>query len=135
MRIKTRFYYHNKGKYFVYGGWMTMKGRHITNLGNMPVEPGGRSFYYDDTFYTIIFEHNDKVANLDANLIITEASYKTTQLEYLVKLSWFQQQKLRWMFKRHWLQQPGNMVHLVILGIIVTLAFMGFELIQHSARF
>jgi hypothetical protein len=132
MKIRTRFYYHNKGRYFDYGGWMVIHNRMLTSLGSLPVEEQGRSFYYDDTFYTITYEHKEQKGVLDANRIITESSYKTTQLEYLVKLNWVQQQKLRWMFRRHWLQQPGNMVHLFILGLIITLAFMGFELIQHT---
>ncbi|MEP7265144.1 MAG: hypothetical protein ABI772_11630 [Bacteroidota bacterium] len=130
MKIRTHFYYYNKGKHFVYGGTMVMQNRQLISLGELPVEPEGRPFYYDDTYHTFTYEHQDKKASLDANRIITESSYKTTQLEYLVKLNWIQQQKLLWMFRRHWMQQPGNMVHLVILGIIVTLAFMSFELIQ-----
>ena len=131
MRIKTRFYYHGKGKYFEYGGWMVINNRSLVHLGNLPIEAEGRSIYFDDTFHTLTYEQNNKKETLDANIIITESSYKATQSEYMVKLSWMQQQKLKWMFRRHWLQQPGNMIHLVILGIIVSLAFMGFELIQH----
>jgi hypothetical protein len=131
MQIRTRFYYHNKGRYFEYGGLMTIRNRIMVRLGDLPVEEGGRAFYFDDTFHTLTYQHQDKTATVDANCIITESRYKKDQNEYLVRLNWIQQQKLKWMFRRHWMQQPGNMVHLFILGAIVTLAFVGFELLQH----
>ena len=132
MRIKTRFYYHNKGNYFVYGGWMVLKDRQIVHLDKLPLVEKARPFYYDDTFYTITYESKEKKRVLDANTIITEAVYRTSQLEYLVKLNWVQRQKLLWMFRSHWLQQPGNVIHIAILGIMVTLAFVGFDYMNHK---
>ena len=131
MTIKTRFYYHDKGNYFVYGGWLVMKKRQLVKLGNIPIETEGRPFFYDDTFYTIAYEHKSRKGAVNTNRIITEAAYTTSQREYLIKLNWFQQQKLLWMFRRQWLQQPGNMVHLIIIGVIMTLAIMGLEIITN----
>lgn len=109
-----------------------LKNRQIVHLGKLPLEEKARPFYYDDTFYTITYEDKQRKGLVDANKIITEAIYRTSQLEYLVKLNWVQQQKLLWMFRRHWLQQPGNVIHIAVLGIMVTLAFMGFDYISHK---
>ena len=131
MRIRTRFYYQNKGGNYVYGGWMLLKNRQITQLGKLPLEDRGRRFYFDETYHTIHYSGRLKKGSVDANIIITEEDYRTSQAEYFVRLDYLQQQKLLWMFRRHWLQQPGNVVHIAILFLIITLAFVGFEYMHH----
>ena len=131
MKIKTKFYYHNDGKYFEKGGTLVLQKRHITKLGKLPLEKEGRSFYYDDTVFNITCEENERRYKVDINRIITEASYNKSQKEYLVRLNWFQKQKLVWMYKRHWLQQPGNVVHLFIFVLIISMAFIGFHFVSH----
>jgi hypothetical protein len=131
MRIRTRYYFHNKGKYYLFGGYMVIKDRQITRLGDTDLTPG-KSFYFDRTVHLITFEHNNRKGIVDANTIITESSYQAAQREFIVKLNWAQQQKISWMFKRHWLQRSTNIVHLAILFVLVTLAFMGIEFIHHK---
>jgi hypothetical protein len=131
MKIRARFYYHNKGKFFDYGGYMVLTNRSIERLGSIPIEDEGRPFYYDDTSFSITCENKNKKYLIEINRIITESSYKTTQKEYLIKLNWLQKQKLIWMFRRHWLQQPGNVIHLVVAMLIISMAFLGFEFITH----
>ena len=132
MKIKTNFYYRKKGSNFLYGGTMIMANRKLVHVGDLPIDEKGKAFYFSDTYHTIFYENNEANGSLEANRIITEASYGTSQQEYLVKLNWAQQQKLLWMFNRHWLQQPGIVVHLIVLGLIVSLAFLSFELIHHK---
>ncbi len=132
MKIKTKFYYLDKGKYFECGGQLVLDGKQIKKLGKLPIEEVGRSFYYDDTHFEITCERENKRFKRDINRIITESSYKTTQREYLTRLTWLQQQKLLWMFKRHWLQQPGNIVHLFISILIISVAFVGFKFVLNS---
>lgn len=132
MKIKTKFYYLDKGKYFDYGGQLVLDGKQIKKLGNLPIEEEGRSFYFDDTHFEITCERENKRFKRVINRIITESSYKTTQREYLARLTWLQQQKLLWIFKRHWLQQPGNIVHLFITILIISVAFVSFKFVLNS---
>ncbi len=132
MKIKTKFYYLDKGKYFEYGGQLVLDGKQIKKLGKLPIEEAGRSFYFDDTHFEITCEKENKRFKRVINRIITESSYKTSQREYLARLTWLQQQKLLWMFKRHWLQQPGNIVHLFITILIISVAFVSFKFVLNS---
>ncbi len=132
MKIKTKFYYLDKGKYFEYGGQLVLDGKQIKKLGTLPIEEIGRSFYFDDTHFEITCERENKRFKRVINRIITESSYKTTQREYLARLTWLQQQKLLWIFKRHWLQQPGNIVHLFITILIISVAFVSFKFVLNS---
>jgi hypothetical protein len=132
MKIRTGFYYRKMGSNFLYGGTMVIADRKLVHLGDLPIEEKGKAFYYNDTCYTISYENSEAKRVLEANRIITEASYGKSQQEYLVKLNWCQQQKLLWMFNQHWLQQSGNMIHLIVLGLIISLAIFSFELIHHK---
>ena len=65
------------------------------------------------------------------NRILTENAYRFGQNQYLIHMNWLQQQKLLWMFQRHWLQQSRNAVQLLILFIIIAIAGFGYNMIQH----
>lgn len=130
MKIRTKYYFHDKGKYFEYGGRLQLQARQIVRLGNKLLD-SARPFYYDDTDFEITYERGNEKLKVEVNRILTEATYNKSQKEYLVRLSWFQQQKLLWMFNRHWLQQPGNTIHLVIAMLIIGMAFLGFRYLAH----
>lgn len=131
MKIKTKYYFAEKGRYQGGNGYMILKDRQIINPAD---EPGGaknaRPFYYDDTNYAIVYGPEERKRKVVINRLITEADYTIKQQEYLARLTWLQKQKLLWMFKRHWLQQPGTMMHLLIAGLMLTLALVGYELIN-----
>ena len=132
MKIKTKYYYPEKGGFQGSEDYMILKDRHIISLRNTRAKDEEvRPFYYDDTHYAIAYGLQEKKQKIVINRLITEAHYTTKQKEYLTRLTWMQQQKLLWMFKRHWLQQPGNMVHLLIVGIMITLALVGYEVINN----
>ena len=131
MKIKTKYYFAEKGVYQGSEEQMILEDRQIISLGNH-AENGEqkRPFYYDDTEYAITYELSDKKQTIVINKLITEANYTINQREYLAKLTWLQRQKLLWMFKRHWLQQPGNVLHLFIVGLMLTIAYIGFEVLN-----
>ena len=132
MKIKTKYYYAEKGGYQTSNQYMILKDRYIIGLENqLNSTENGKPFYYDDTNYAINYGGENYKRTIVINKLITESQYTTKQREYLTRLTWFQQQKLLWMFKRHWLQQPGNMVHLLIAGLMVSLAFVGYGVINH----
>ncbi len=131
MKIKTKYYFAEKGRYQSGVNYMILKDRQIIDPSN---EPGGikntRPFYYDDTNYAIVYGAEEKKQKVVINRLITEADYTINQQEYLARLTWLQKQKLLWMFRRHWLQQPGIMMHLFIVGLMLTLALVGYEIIN-----
>lgn len=132
MKIKTKYYFPEKGKYQVADQYMILRDRHIVGLGNhADQKESKKQFYYDDTNYSIIYGPEEKKYKVVINRLITEADYTTTQKEYLTRLTWLQKQKLLWMFRRHWLQQPGTMMHLLIVSLMLTLALVGYEMINN----
>ena len=131
MKIKTRYFYAEKGKYHCGDDYMVLKNRQIISPLSKADEPKNtRPFYYDDTTYDIVYGSEEKKQKIEINRLITEAHYTTKQQEYLARLTWLQRQKLLWMFKRHWLQRPGNMIHLLIVGLMLTLAFAGYRIVH-----
>jgi hypothetical protein len=129
MKIRTRYYISEQG-HFTTGGDMVLEKRSIRRIGNQHFGENTRPFYFNQTLHSIVFYQNSKRVSVEANRLICDASYNRSQRDYLVRLNWFQRQKLAWMFRAHWLQQPGNMVHVTIVLIMITLAFAGFEWIQ-----
>ncbi len=130
MKIKTKYYFAEEGKYRSGGDFMILQDRQILNPLN---EPGGtrnsRPFYYDDTDYTIYHGDDDTREKVVINRLITDANYTIHQREYLTRLCWIQKQKLLWMFRRHWLQHSNIKLHFFILSLIVVIAFVGYGMI------
>lgn len=119
MKIKRNFFTSSKGKFLESNGELVVKGRKISFRGEKGEFSNPKSFYFDKTDISISYEVNDRKQMARVNGIITESEYGSNQREYLVQLNFLQRQKLLWMFHRHWLQRPSNIVHLVILGILL----------------
>ena len=85
--------------------------------------------YYSSAANDIFKVENDNstVQSIPINRIITEKEYAASQMEYYVFLTWVNQQKFKWMFKRHLLQQNKTLVH---LGLIILLIYFVYQLIQ-----
>ncbi|CAN5589928.1 hypothetical protein BH11BAC2_BH11BAC2_11300 [soil metagenome] len=132
MVIKSKFYFHDKGKFFEYGGILELSKRQIVKLGRVMLDSGHKTFCYDDTNFTITCEDSERKYKVAVNRIITDASDRTVQKEYLTKLGWWQQQKLLWMFKRHWLQQQSTKKHFVILLMIISVGYFLVNLVVSS---
>ncbi len=135
MAIKVRFYYHNGGDHFIPGEKLTIKNCkiYLNEDKDSSFKPFG--FFYDDTSMEINAKNTSSRSNIrkvQINRILTENAYRFGQNQYLIHMNWLQQQKLLWMFQRHWLQQSKNAVQLLILFIIIAIAVFGYNMIQQS---
>ena len=125
MKITTKYYYHNKGKFFECGGEMTLKKRHIVQLGKFLSEEERKQFYFDESLFNITCENEGQNYMVDINTIVIESIYNTSQKEYFIRLNGVQKQKLKWMFKRHWFQQSENKSQLLIFLAFLAVALFG----------
>lgn len=122
MKIKTR-YYHLQGKGgYGDGGKILLVNRKIIPLDQS--ETPARAFYFNQTHLTISCERGDRLSKVDINRILTETEYARTQREYFVYLNWLQQQKLKWMFRKHWLQTRRAKLHLLLLAAFLVLLYV-----------
>ncbi|MBK7964446.1 MAG: hypothetical protein IPK10_03455 [Bacteroidetes bacterium] len=131
MSIKVKYYYHDGGDCFKPGEVLTIKNRKIYLNAENNSTVKHFSFFYDDTSMLINSKQNDNIKKVQINRILTENAYRFGQNQYLIHMNWMQQQKLLWMFQRHWLQQSRNAVQLLILFIIIALAGIGYSMIHH----
>lgn len=119
MKIKRNFFTSSKGKFQESKGELMVRGRKISFREEKGDFSTPKSFYFDKTDISISYEANERKQRTRVNGIITESEYGSNQREYLVKLNFIQRQQLLWMFQRHWLQRPSNILHLVMLGILL----------------
>lgn len=132
MKIKRNFFTSSKGKFLESKGELVVKGRKISFRGEKGDFSPPKSFYFDKTDISISYEVNDRKQMAKVNGIITESEYGSNQREYLVQLNFLQRQKLLWMFNRHWLQRPSNIVHLLILGILLGILIFSVRFITDN---
>ncbi|MFN8153114.1 MAG: hypothetical protein U0Y08_02350 [Bacteroidia bacterium] len=130
MKLNLKYYCTANGRYSRPEGELILKNRRVISNG-IDVDTDGkpRKFFFDETDMNIMFESDVRKSKIHINGIITESEYSSSQREYLVQLSWMQRQKLNWMFRRHWLQQPTNFFHLMVVVflfiiLIVTIDFL-----------
>lgn len=130
MKINLKYYCSLNGRYNRPNGELILKNRRVISNGletEDSVKP--RKFFYDETDMNIMLEKDNRKSLIRINGIITESDYSSTQREYFVQLTQIQRQKLQWMFRRHWLQQTSNFVHLMValflfLILVVTIDFL-----------
>lgn len=104
---------------------MVLRKRYILKLGEMLSPEDRKQFYYDDSNFNITCENETRNYKVDINTVITESIYNTSQKEYFLCLNGIQKQKLRWMFKRHWIQQTKNKWQLLIFLVFLAIAVLG----------
>lgn len=129
MKINLKYYYASNGNYNRPEGELILKNRRVVSNGMDEFTDKPRKFFFDETDMNIQLVEVNRKSKVKVNGIITESDYSNTQREYLVQLSWMQRQKMLWMFKRHWLQQKSNFIHLLIvlflfLIFLVTIDFL-----------
>lgn len=132
MAIKVRYYYHDGGDCFKQGEELTIKNRKIYLGAENSSTVKHFGFFYDDTSMLINSKRKDNIKKVEINRILTENAYRFGQNQYLIHMNWMQQQKLLWMFQRHWLQKSRNAIQLLILFIIIALARIGYSMIHNS---
>jgi hypothetical protein len=123
MKIKTRCYLLKQKVGYGEGGEILLENRRMLPLDPM-LKDEARPFYFDQANLTITCERGDKLSRVTINQILTEADYARDQREYLVYLNWVQQQKLHWMFRKHWLQSKEAKKHMIFLSVFLVLVFI-----------
>jgi hypothetical protein len=128
MEIKTDYYYRSKEGVLKRGGKLVFNRYRILSAEGRELPEKG-ALYYSSAANDIFKVENDNstVQSIPINRIITEKEYAASQMEYYVFLTWVNQQKFKWMFKRHLLQQNKTLVH---LGLIILLIYFVYQLIQ-----
>ena len=70
--------------------------------------------------WIVIPQSNRKPIRRQVNFTFNEQEYKVGQKEVVSRLNWIQKQKLKWMYRDHWLQQRGNWFHVVLITLIIS---------------
>ncbi len=129
MKINLKYYYAANGNYNKPEAELILKNRRVISNGLEEFSDKPRKFFFDETDMNIQLLEVDRKSRVKVNGIITESDYSNTQREYLVQLSWFQRQKMLWMFRRHWLQQKSNFIHLIIVVFLILIMMVTIDFI------
>jgi hypothetical protein len=133
--MRIRYYTSDGGDYFQRGGELMIAKRKLCksqpeSSREMKTRLDPCSFSYDPIEMEILLGDKSRVRKTKVNYILTESRYGIGQQDYLVHLNWWAVQRLHWMFKRHWLQQPRNSIQLIILFIIIAIAGWGISVME-----
>lgn len=128
MELKTDYYYRSKEGVLKWGGKIVINRYRILYVDGRELPEKGIGYYSSPADYFLKIENDDlTVKSLPINWIINEKDYSAIQMEYYISLTWLNQQKFRWINKRHPLQQKKNFLHLVL---IILLFYFVYQLIQ-----
>jgi hypothetical protein len=128
MELKTDYYYRSKEGVLKWGGKIVINRYRILNVDGRELPEKGISYYSSPVDYFLKLENADlTVKSIQINRIVIEKDYSANQMEYYISLGWLNQQKLKWINKRHPLQQKKNYLH---LGLIILLFYFVYQLIQ-----
>lgn len=129
MEIKTNYYYRNKDGVLKTGGQIVFNRYRILSVDGRELPEKG-IVYYSSAANDILKVETENALNQSVNInrIITEKQYTSSQMEYYIWLNWINQQRFKWINKRHILQQKKTHLH---LGLIILLIYFVYELIQN----
>ena len=133
--MRIRFYTSDGGDYFQRGGDLLISKRKLSRFQAYQISDTASAkdacgFSYDPIEMEILLGDGTRVRKTKVNYILTESRYGIGQQDYLVHLNWWKLQRLNWMFKRHWLQQPRNSIQLIIIFIIIAIAGWGISVME-----
>jgi hypothetical protein len=129
MEIKTNYYYRSKDGVLRAGGEIVFNRYRILSVENREIPDKGIVYYSSAANDILKIETNNaQIQSVNINRIITEKEYTSNQMEYYIWLNWINQQRFKWINKRHVLQKKKTHVH---LGLIILLIYFVYELIQH----
>jgi len=129
MEIKTNYYYRSQDGVLRQGGLIVFNRYRILSVEGREIPDKGVIYYSstaNDTLKVAISDAQFQTVNI--NRIITEKEYTSNQMEYYVWLSLINQQKFKWINKRHFLQQKKNLLH---LGLIILFIYFVYQLVQY----
>ena len=124
MKIQFRYFKAGNGGFYESPGKMVLSHRKIKSLDSQDSGAGEREVNYSPMRTWLALKMGSRPVRKEMNFLFTEAGYRLEQKEFLARLGWIQQQKLRWMYRDHWLQRPGNLMHsfffllLLIMGVL-----------------
>ncbi|MFM7016537.1 MAG: hypothetical protein ACKOX3_09440 [Bacteroidota bacterium] len=128
MEIKTNYYYRNKDGVLKQGGTIVFNRYRIISAEGRDLPANGVVFYSSRVDDMLKVEANDaKMISVPINRIITEKEYTANQMEYYIWLNWINQQRFKWINKRHILQQKKTLLH---LGLYLLLIYFVYQLFQ-----
>jgi len=128
MDLKTDYYYRSKEGVLKRGGKIVINRYHILNVEGRELPEKGIGYYSSPVDYFLKLENDDlTVKYIPINRIINEKEYSANQMEYYISIGWLNEQKFKWINKRHPLQQNKNYLH---LGLIILLFYFVYQLIQ-----
>lgn len=87
-----------------------------------------------NTWVEIRDEHKKRVRHA-VNYLFTEQNYGVGQREMMAHLGWMQKQKLQWMYSDHWLQRPGNLRHMFVIVLIISLLIATVSYLELASVF
>ena len=129
MEIKTNYYYRSKDGVLRAGGEIVFNRYRILSVEGREIPDKGIVYYSSAANDIFKIETNDTlVQSVNINRIITEKEYTSNQMEYYIWLNWINQQRFKWINKRHVLQKKKTHLH---LGLIILLIYFVYQLIQH----
>lgn len=129
MEIKTIYYYRSKDGVLKKGGQIVFNRYRILSVDGRELPERGIVYYSSSANDILKVEtENNLIQSVNINRIITEKEYTSSQMEYYIWLNWMNQQRFKWINKRHILQQKKTHLH---LGLIILLIYFVYELIQN----
>ena len=135
MKIEFRYFRAGEGGFYESPGKLILSGRKVRPAEKAELMPEGEQVNYSPvkTWLTLPMHH--RMVRKPVNYLFTEEGYRLGQKEFLANLGWFQQHKLKWMYRDHWLQRPGNLLHMMLFLMLLGLALTGIVYLEGSGIF
>lgn len=135
MSIEFRIYRTGRDGFYESPGKMILSDK----KAYFPFEDSGEEpeeFNYSpvQTWIDIVSPDRKKVRH-PVNFLFTEQHYRVGQREMFAHLGFIQRQKLKWMYRDHWLQRQGNMVHFFIIILIISILLICVSYLELSGFF
>jgi hypothetical protein len=129
MNIKTNYYYRGKDGVLREGGIIVFNRYRILSVDGREIAEKGIVYYSSSVDDILKIENGlNQTKSVSINRIITEKEYTSNQMEYYIWLNWTNEQKFKWINKRHFLQLKKNLLH---LGLIILFIYFVYQLIQN----
>jgi hypothetical protein len=129
MNIKTNYYYRGKDGVLREGGVILFNRYRILSVEGREISEKGILYYSSASNDILKIDSGpNQTKSVLINRILTEKEYTSDQMEYYVYLDWIDEQKFKWINKRHFFQLKKNLLH---LGLILLFIYFVYQLIQH----
>jgi hypothetical protein len=135
MKIEFRYFRAGEGGFYESPGKLILSGRKVKPADKSASVPAGEEVNYSPVKTWLALPMQQGMVRKPVNYLFTEEGYRLGQKEFLAYLGWFQQQKLKWMYRDHWLQRPGNLTHTIFFIVLVALAITGIMYLESSGLF